>query len=207
VSLGSSEERDGATSRVAERRAVLTIRDGDRDSFGQLVEMHERRLFGLTFMIVRDSSGAEEITQDAFLRAFTYLDRYDERRPFYPWIATIAVRLAQTWLGRRQRQLHREGAKLEPALEPAGPDDPLADFLGSERDVHLWRCVAALPAGERTAVYLYYRQELKVTEVARTLGVTNGTVKTLLFRARRRLRLELEASRDAARSPSPESRP
>ena len=58
---------------------------------------YQGRLFGLVLMMVREPAAAEEVTQDAFVRAYTHLDRYDQR-PFYPWLATIAVRLAQNRL-------------------------------------------------------------------------------------------------------------
>jgi RNA polymerase sigma factor (sigma-70 family) len=66
--------------------------------------------------------------------------------------------------------------------------DPLAALIAGEDDRRLWRSVAALPSGERTAAILYYREDLSVQQIAFALGVTAGTVKTLLFRARRRLR-------------------
>jgi RNA polymerase sigma-70 factor (ECF subfamily) len=78
--------------------AVRAVRGGDPDAFGRLVEIYQRRVFGLTLMMVRQPTGAEEVTQDAFVLALKHLDRFDERRPFYPWLATIVVRLAQTWL-------------------------------------------------------------------------------------------------------------
>lgn len=174
--------------RSADRSAILAVRGGDREAFSQLVELYQKRLFGLTMMMVRDPSGAEEVTQDAFVRAFTHLDLYDEHRPFYPWIVTIAVRLAQTWLRRRARVTQREGTALDPEFDPAATTDPLGVLITNESEQRLWRSVAALPSGERTAVFLYYRQEMKVNDVARALGVTSGTVKTLLFRARRKLR-------------------
>jgi RNA polymerase sigma-70 factor (ECF subfamily) len=80
------------------RSAVRAIRRGEGDAFRHLVELYQKRIFGLALMIVRDHYGAEEITQDAFVRAYKHLDRYDERRPFYPWLATITIRHAQTWL-------------------------------------------------------------------------------------------------------------
>lgn len=86
------------------RGAVRAVRGGDREAFGLLLERYQRRLFGLTLMMVRDPEGAEEVTQDAFVRAFTRLHLYDEHRPFYPWLATIAVRLAQNWLSRHNRE-------------------------------------------------------------------------------------------------------
>ena len=83
----------------------------------------------------------------------------------------------------------REGTALDPVHEPAATTaDPLRQLITDESSRRLWRSVAALPSGERTAVFLYYRQEMKVNDIASVLGVSSGTVKTLLFRARRRLR-------------------
>jgi RNA polymerase sigma-70 factor (ECF subfamily) len=143
-------------------------------------------------MMVRHRSGAEEVTQDTFLRAFTQLDQYNEHRPFYPWIATIAVRLAQNWLRRHARVRMHEPTLLEPTHEPSTTADLVDELITDERGRHLWRSVAELPSGERTAVILYYRDEMKVRDIARALGVTGGTVKTLLFRARQRLRRTLD---------------
>jgi RNA polymerase sigma-70 factor (ECF subfamily) len=198
VSVTASARRDDAPPRLpavepapeveAVRSAIRAVRNGDREAFGPLVERYQGRVFGLTLMVIRNPSGAEEVTQDAFVRAFTHLDRYDLRRPFYPWLATIAVRLAQNWLRRRARVTEHEGAELFPESSPAPAPDPLSDLITDERDRRLWRSVEALPLGERAAVLLYYRQEMKVADVARVLGVTTGTVKTLLFRARGKLR-------------------
>jgi RNA polymerase sigma-70 factor, ECF subfamily len=173
----------------AVRAAVGAVRRGDREAFARVVTLYQRRVFGLALMMTRNPSGAEEVAQDAFVRAFVHLDAYDARRPFYPWISTIAVRLAQNWLARRARVGTRESAGLDADLDrSASGVDPLADLIADESDRRLWRSVAALPSGERTAVILYYRQDMSVKEIAHAMGVTGGTVKTLLFRARRRLR-------------------
>ena len=178
---------------AGDREVVRRVRRGDRDAFGLLLRTYQDRLFGLVLMMVRQPAGAEEVTQDAFLRAYTYLDRYDDARPFYPWLATIAVRLAQTWLRRHGRELRREGTALDDAQpEPTAIEAaPLAQLIEGERDRHLWEAVAALSSGERTAVVLYYRDELPVRDIAHALGVSTGTIKTLLFRARRHLRERL----------------
>lgn len=170
---------------------MLAIRAGDREAFGRLVESHQNRLFGLALMMLRDPAAAEETTQDAFVRAFLNLDRYDAGRPFYPWLATIAARLAQDRLRRRMRREEREGASRDPNDAPDVAADPLGDLIAAETGRRLWQSVAALPAGQRTAVFLYYRQELSVAEISSVLGVSAGTVKTLLFRARKRLRANI----------------
>jgi RNA polymerase sigma-70 factor (ECF subfamily) len=150
-------------------------------------------------MMTRDAAAAEEVAQDAFVRAFVHLHTYDERRPLYPWLSTIAVRLAQNHLAKTRPRRRREAPDPDAALETASAlePDPLADLISHEADRRVWQAVARLPYGERTAVLLYYRQDMKVRDIARALGVSDGTVKTLLFRARQKLRLRLDdASRE-----------
>jgi len=110
-------------------------------------------------------------------------------------VAAIAVRLSQNWLHRQARATGREGTALEDAPEPSADAEALNSLIVTERDREMWRAVAALPSGERTAVILYYRDELAVRDIAHALGVTTGTIKTLLFRARRHLRKRLQASK------------
>lgn len=176
-----------------DRDAVRAVRRGDREAFAGLVRAYQGRLFGLALMILRERGAAEEVTQDAFVRAFTHLDLYDERRPFYPWVATIAVRLAQNRLVARGRLARREGTSLDAAPEPGVDGRGAAAIIEDERRRALWSEVAALPSGERTSVVLFYRDDMPVGDIARTLGVTAGTIKTLLFRARRRLRERLQS--------------
>jgi RNA polymerase sigma-70 factor (ECF subfamily) len=178
----------------SDRDVVRAIRGGDREALAQLVQRYQGRLFGLVLMMVRSASAADDVTQDTLVRAYTHIDQYDDQRPFYPWLAAIAVRLSQNWLHRHARTTHREGTALDAAPEPGADPHVLAELITSERDRHLWQAVAALSSGERTVVILHYRDELAVRDIAEALGVTTGTVKTLLFRARRHLRDRLETA-------------
>jgi RNA polymerase sigma-70 factor, ECF subfamily len=182
---------------------VHDVRSGDAEAFRHLVHTYQGRLFGLVLMMVRQPAGAEEITQDAFVRAYTHIRQYDDHRPFYPWLASIAIRLAQNWLRRHGRTVRREGTSLESAQEPYATSSALTVLIANERSRRLWQAVAALPSGERTAVILYYRDEMAVRDIARALGVTTGTIKTLLFRARRHLRERLEAATISQRETLP----
>ncbi len=184
---------------------VRDVRRGDREAFGHLVRRYQGRLFGLALVMVRERAGAEEVTQDAFVRAYTCLSQYDETRPFYPWLAAIAVRLSQNWLRRHGRQVRREGTSLDDAPEPcesAETGSPIDALIADDRSAWLWQAVAGLPSGQRTALMLHYRDAQPVADVARALGVTAGTIKTLLFRARRRLRERLDATLADPRSTS-----
>jgi RNA polymerase sigma-70 factor (ECF subfamily) len=175
----------------SDRDITIEVVQGDADAFGLLVRKYEARLFGFIYAIVRDAAGAEDIAQNAFLRAYNNLERFDSYRPFYPWLASIAFRLAQNWLRTKQSLTHREGTAIdcstEPHVEPTGE----TALITNERSRILWETVMTLPCSERTAVVLYYRTGLSVNDVARVVGVTEGTVKQLLFRARRHLREKL----------------
>ena len=92
--------------------------------------------------------------QDAFARGFAHLDVYDQRRPFYPWLATIAVRLSHNWLRRHGRVVRREGTAIDDTREPERPATALQEFIADEEGRRVWTAVSALPSGERIAVTL-----------------------------------------------------
>ena len=197
----ASDVHDPATANSASiptraeelREALAAVRAGRHDAYERVVEICQGRLLSFAISLLNDYAAAQELTQDAFVRAYHYLDRFDDRRPFYPWLAKIAFRLAQDrWQRqRRDRELaQRYGAASEDGV--AG-DDPLRTLIEDEESRRLWKAVEGLPGGERAAVLLFYLQELKIREAARVLGVSSGTVKTLLFRARRHLREALGA--------------
>ena len=178
----------------SDQDVAVAVQSGDRDAFAELLRRYQHRLFGLVLMMVREPAGAEEVTQDAFVRAYRHIAQYDRERPFYPWLAAIASRLAQNWLRQRQRNIQREGTPLESAAEPAATGtSALHELITDEGSREVWQAVAALPSGERTAVILYYRDDVPVRDIAVALGVTTGTIKTLLFRARKHLRGRLAA--------------
>lgn len=181
---------DAGDSAVAE--AIRAVRGGDRDAFAVVVSRYQRRMFGLALMMTRNAAAAEDVAQEALVRAFDRLHLYDDRLPFAPWISTITARLAQNWLVRRSTVVAREGTPVNDDLDASTTDaGPLDALIADEDDRQLWRAVSALPSGQRSAVVLHYRHDLKVTDVASVLGVTPGTIKTLLFRARQRLRRAL----------------
>ena len=182
---------------VSDQDIVRDVRRGDREAFGRLVRTYQGRLFGLVLMMVREPAGAEEVTQDAFVRAYTHLDQYDDQRPVLSVArvhrgAARAELAATAWAdGAARRHVARKRAG-------AGRDGRGVDeLIANERDRRLWQAVAALPSGERTAVILYYRDEIAVRDIALALGVTTGTIKTLLFRARRHLRERLGPRRSS----------
>jgi RNA polymerase sigma-70 factor, ECF subfamily len=179
-------DSDEARQRIAQQ-AVAAVRSGDVEAYARIVEIYKDRIMTLCVGLMRDAQSAEELAQDVFVRAYRYIDTYDARRPIYPWLATIAYRLAQTRWVQRKRQAVSHCDALDRLADGSAPPHTLQALIVDEDARRLWRAVHALPDGQRAAVLLYYNEGMDVRQVAQILGVSSGTVKTLLFRARRRL--------------------
>ena len=132
---------------ASDREIVERVLRGDRDGFGELVHRYQGRLFGLVLMMLRRRDAVDDVAQDTFVRAFTHLHQYDRTRPFYPWLATIAVRLAQNRLRHEARSSVRDGESLRGSDElAAAPAN--AELLADERARQVWKAVATLSSGE-----------------------------------------------------------
>jgi RNA polymerase sigma-70 factor (ECF subfamily) len=158
-----------------------------------------RRYIGRT---VRDESAAEDLLQETFLRVWACAEQWDGRGEFKSWLFRIAANLALNHLRTVRR---RKQQPLEPPLdefdeddEPCDPNwfidasaaEPGAKLEQAERHTLLWRLVDGLPKGKREALYLVYRDELSLQEVAEAIGIPEGTVKSRLHYSIKRLARE-----------------
>jgi RNA polymerase sigma-70 factor (ECF subfamily) len=175
-----------AEGEAEERELIRLAQGGDQNAFRRLVERHGTRAYALALRIVRSASDAEEVAQDALVRAWRSLPRFRGDSKFSSWLYRIVVRRAfdraAVLKGRRGREASAEGIETL-AAEGAGPDPE-----ARERTARLERLVAELPEVPRTVVTLYYYQDRSVAEVARILRMPENTVKTHLSRARAALR-------------------
>ena len=168
------------------------------EAFRKIVELYQSDVMSLSIALLKDVTAAEELAQDVFVRAFRYLHTFDDRKRFYPWLATIAYRLAQTRWRERTALASRASNMPDTAASSSTQDEPLATLVHDEQSQRLWKAVGALPFGQRVAVILYYQQGMSIGQVARVVGVSVGTVKTCLFRARRSLQTMLQPPDSAA---------
>jgi RNA polymerase sigma-70 factor (ECF subfamily) len=166
-----------------ESSLIARARAGDEAAYTALVEAHQHRVYGLALRIVGRAEDAEEVAQDAFLRAWRALPEFRGEAAFGTWLHRIASRLA---LDRRarvaQRARHEEPVEAPPEVAAEAGAGP-GEAAGS-----LDRLLDNLSAQARAAVVLYYYEDRSVAEVAVALGAPEGTVKTLLSRARATLR-------------------
>lgn len=184
----SAEEVAERLSRRAEKRLVSRARRGDQAAARELVDTHKDRLLAFVWRIIRDRHDAEEICQEAFLRAFSSLDTFRSEYRFSTWLFTIAYRLSLNWLRRR----HEATTDLDLAVVKAEEENPAEELALSEDASRLkseiWDAVDELSAPQRATILLYYREEQSCPEIAETMQIPVATVKSHLHRARARLR-------------------
>jgi RNA polymerase sigma factor (sigma-70 family) len=175
---------------------VRRARAGDRDAFARLVRQHYPLVLVLCRRVVGPSALAEDAAQEAVLTAMLQLDRLRRPERFGAWLAGIGLNLCRLWLRERSRapgpwrRLGDEQTDVEPVDRGPDPADLAADADAARR---VRAAVMALPPGQRAAVMLHYLAGLTQPQVAATLGVEPGAVKTRLHKARRALREPLRA--------------
>ncbi len=164
---------------------VARARRGDPSAFDEIVRRHQTRVYNLAYRMLRNRDDAEDITQEAFLRAFDSLPRLRDRATVGAWIARIAANLCVSWLcSRTHSEVPVDPANLQPDL-PGGRS-------GVADEVH--EAVDSLPTKCRLAIVAFYLEGRSYDDAARTLGVTVHALKTRLYRARKMLRENLRES-------------
>ena len=175
---------------MTDAELVELARNGDPNACNQLVERHQAAVFRAAFAALRVAEDAEEVAQDAFVRAFSALDRYRGEASFRTWLLKIAWRRALT---RRRRNIWL--LRGQPADDLAGVADrragPEQQAVAEDLHQHLRRLIAQLPRNLRDVLLLEQTGDYKYEEIAAMLATPIGTVKWRISEARRRLRREL----------------
>lgn len=169
--------------------------DGEEAAFAELVRRHQRRVW----LVCRQYVGGDEAdsaTQDTFLKAFRRLSSFDGRARFGTWLVRIAINTCLDRLRRRKRWGQRVdngvGDEDDPLTRmPDGAANPEERAMQRQAVARLASCEEGLPARQREIFRLRFYAEMELDEIADSLGVHVGTVKTQLHRAVHRLRREL----------------
>lgn len=168
---------------------VEAARKGDQDAFAELVYTFQDPVYNLCYRMLGESSEAEDATQEAFLRTYTYLHRYDTQRSFKTWVMSIASNHCIDRLRKRRMQyvsLDDEPTAAALALSSSAPL-PEQRALQNERSEVIQALLLKLDAGYRAAVILRYWYDYSYAEIAQTMNTTESAIKSRLFRARRTL--------------------
>jgi RNA polymerase sigma-70 factor, ECF subfamily len=178
--------------RVTDEELVAMARAGDADAFDQLVVRHQAAVYRAALAALRHTHDAEEAAQDAFIRAWSRLDRFRGDSSFKTWLLTIAWNTA---LSRRRSvvQWWKRRTELDDARELAG-SQPDPDALAGDRELtqHAARAIEGLPAKLRDALLLAQSGDYGYAEIGTMLSVATGTVKWRVSEARKQVRARLQ---------------
>ena len=166
---------------------VERVLAGDISSFEGIVRRWQGPLINLAYRFCHDRGRAEEMAQEAFLRAYRGLSQWRKEAIFSTWLFALATNLYRSEL----RRIPARTVPLEDIAEPADGRASDGGLEDQDRDLAVRRAVGALPPKYREALILFYFHDLDVPTAARSLGLPEGTVKARLFRGREILRGKL----------------
>ncbi|MEA2026958.1 MAG: sigma-70 family RNA polymerase sigma factor [Chloroflexota bacterium] len=167
-----------------DRQAVDAVLAGDDEAFRVLVERESANVIGLCQRMLGDPYEAEDVAQEAFLRAYRALPTYRGDGPFGAWVWRIAMRLAVARLKARPTDLQADPTRPEGWLEDLDHGaDPVRRLLGEEQRQEVLQAISSLPEAQRRVVALRFYSNLSLEEISASTGAPVGTVKSRLHRA------------------------
>lgn len=172
---------------------VEQTRAGNADAFREIVERHSRNLFKTAYRLTRDEGLADDVVQEAFLRAFRNIHRFDGRSQLGTWLYRITVNCSMDLMRKESRRAARETAQdkvdLASLASPLPGPDRVAESEELERAVG--RVLKSLTPTERTAFVLRHFEGFSSVEIGEMLGIRSGATRNAVFRAVRKLRSAL----------------
>jgi len=161
-------------------------------SFREIVDQHKRSLYYLALDLTGNHHDAEDLSQEVFMKAHRGLANFRGESGLYTWLRRIAI---NTYLNKKRKKaltlMRFFGEEEDPDQSPSRERSPARDAASADIRKHITRALDRLSARERTAFVLRHHQDMNTREVAESMEVAVGTVKSLLFRATRKLQKEL----------------
>lgn len=179
-----------------EQELITRTQNGDAEAFNPLVRKYQQKIYNLIYHKVRDQEAAEDLCQEVFLKAWQALPKFKRQSAFYTWLYQIAVNCSIDFLRQQNRQIVFVCEEL-----PQNADDvlPMLQMQPSPYQILekkeladiIRRAVGHLPPGQRSVFRLRYFHDLPIKTIASRMNKSEGTIKTHLHHARRRLRIIL----------------
>jgi RNA polymerase sigma-70 factor (ECF subfamily) len=176
---------------------VVLAKGGDRGAMHELYERNRSRVYSLAYRYTGNVDDAEDILQDTFIKAFSSLQKcqLNENSYFATWLYRIAVNCSMDHFRRRRR--HENNVELSESLSATAAHEdaatPESEYVRNELARQVRRGLERLTERKRMVVVLRHYQQLKIGEIAATMGCSQGSVKKQLFRALAQLKRELPA--------------
>jgi len=172
----------------SERELIERAQSGDTGAYDALVSHYSKRVLSIAWGIVRNAHDAEDLAQEAFVKAYQSIGRFRSEEPFGPWIFRITTNLALDTLKHRRRVRHEEIRESEPAARRDS-----ADLAAKTNEItrRIGEALDELPEMQRVVARLHLVEQFEHREIAAMTGLSEGTVRSHLSHARAKLREKL----------------
>jgi RNA polymerase sigma-70 factor (ECF subfamily) len=199
-------ERSGRSSlksvdRNLEAEVLARVKAGDIEAFEYFVRTYQKRLFRFVYTLVRDAQEADGITQDVFVKAYRSLASFKEEASFETWMIRIAINTVRDHERRRRpvisfsevsREEDEGDGGLPRAIDPTDGTSPEREVLSREIRRRINRALISLSPRQRAVFIMKHFGQKSIPEISKAIGLDEGTIKSHLFRAARKLRELLE---------------
>ncbi len=189
-----------------EKNIIELVCAGDMYAFESIVERYKKKVYYIAYDIVGNHHDAEDISQEVFIKMYRTLSRFRKDAKMSSWLYQIAVNTSIDVLRKRKSKPLLNALDLEeaethenPPGSTGGKDDPERRAVASLMQEHIQKALCKITPQERTVFVMRHYNEFKIREIADVLEVSSGTVKSLLFRALKKLRKELATSQGKRR--------
>jgi RNA polymerase sigma-70 factor (ECF subfamily) len=180
-----------------EQILIQRAQKGNHDAFAVLVDEHQRYVYNLALRVVKDENEALDLAQETFVRAWTALPNFKGQSQFRTWLYRIVTNLCYNRLPNLRRSLNDLGDDVMEDIPEPHSDTPAHAYEVIETKTHLYEAIDRLDANYKLLITLRYQDELSYEEIASTLNLPLGTVKTGIFRAKAQLRNALANLEDS----------
>jgi RNA polymerase sigma-70 factor, ECF subfamily len=200
---GAGDRAGRLAARLDDRALVERAQSGDRLAFEELVHRFDRDVLRLALNLTRRPEDARDVYQEAFLKAYKNLHRFRFECSFYTWLYRIVTNVCLDHLRRRNSRPEDQAPEVADADDsprdffeqqraPGSGSDPERSLMGKEIGTRISAAMGRLSPRERVIFEMKHHQGLKLRAIGELLGTTEETVKNSLFRATRKLRVQLE---------------
>ncbi|MDQ0256048.1 RNA polymerase sigma-70 factor (ECF subfamily) [Evansella vedderi] len=180
------------------KKIIIEVKKGDQQAFSELVELYKDKVYQVAYRMLGNVHEAQDVAQEAFIRAYVNLDSYDVNRKFSTWLFRIATNLAIDRIRKKKPDFHLEdqvaGTEDLTYYSQLASDEELPEDQVVQLEMQEWIQdeIMILPPKYRSAIILKYMEDLSLKEISEILSLPVATVKTRIHRGREALRKRLK---------------
>jgi len=168
-----------------EQLSIQQVLAGDKQAYAHIINKYKNQLYATILRMTKNPQDAQDLVQDAFIKVYRNLDKYDASGSFSSWLYRVAINHCMDEFRKKRYSMTQIEIDEERVVEPNHPE---LVFLKKEKSRQLERLIATLPEDERLIILLRYVNEISYEEISEVMGVPLATVRNKLHRAKKKMR-------------------